>query len=360
MTSKTFYRFPVSDFNKTKLQMLNWADQFNICCFLDNHNYQIAPHSFECLLAVGSIAQIESSAGDALNKLKKFSNENHDWIFGHFGYDLKVETEKIQSNNFDGIGFPDLFFFVPEIIIKLEDNFISIAAEDAESVLNSLQNFTAERTLTSNPVHVRERFSKQEYIDTVEEIKKHILRGDCYELNFCVEFFKEDADLDPLSVYLRLAEISPNPFSVYYKLNDKYLLCASPERYLRKSKNKLISQPVKGTSKRSLIDPDVDLQNKIQLRESPKEQSENVMIVDLVRNDLSRVCEEGSVKVEELFGVYDFPQVHQMISTITGELRKDLHWNDAIKETFPMGSMTGAPKRKVIELIEKFERTKRG
>jgi para-aminobenzoate synthetase component 1 len=342
------------------MQMLNWADQFNICCFLDNHNYQIAPRSVECLLAAGSIAQIESNAGNAFSKLKQFSNENRDWIFGHFGYDLKAETENVQSKNFDGIGFPDMFFFVPETIIKLEDGIISIASEKADTVFNSIKNFTAERAQTSPVVDVNERFSQQQYISTVEEIKKHILRGDCYELNFCVEFFKEDAVIDPLSVYLRLAEISPNPFSVYYKLNDKYLLCASPERYLKKSGNKLLSQPVKGTSKRSLTDPEVDEQNKVQLRQSPKEQSENVMIVDLVRNDLSRVCEEGSVKVEELFGVYDFPQVHQMISTITGELRNDLRWTDAIRETFPMGSMTGAPKRKVIELIEKFERTKRG
>lgn len=340
--------------------MLNWANQFNICCFLDNHNYQIAPHSYECLLAAGSTAHIECNAGDAFNKLKTFSAENRDWIFGHFGYDLKSETENVQSNNFDGIGFPDMFFFVPEIIIKLDEHSISIAAPDAKRVLTSIQNFDAERPLTSNPVYVRERFTRQDYIDTVEEIKKHILRGDCYELNFCVEFYKEDAQIDPLFIYLRLADLSPNPFSVYYRLFDKYLLCASPERYLRKSGNKLVSQPVKGTSRRSLTDSKTDEESKQQLQRSAKEQSENVMIVDLVRNDLSRVCEEGSVRVEELFGVYDFPQVHQMISTITGQLRDDLHWVDAIKETFPMGSMTGAPKRKVIELVERYERTKRG
>jgi len=339
--------------------MLNWADQFNICCFLDNHNYQIPPHSIECLLAVGSIAHFESSTGEAFKKLKQFANEDHDWLFGHLGYDLKEETEFIPSQHFDGIGFPDMFFFEPEVIIKLDRNSLSIAANDAERVFNSIQNFTAEKPI-SNPVHLRQRFSKDEYIQSINQIKKHILRGDCYELNFCVEFYDDNAVIHPLSTYLQLVNVSPNPFSVYYKLHDKYLLCASPERYLRKNGNKLMSQPIKGTAKRVVDDAESDERNKLQLKESPKERSENVMIVDLVRNDLSRVCEEGSVRVDELFGIYDFPQVHQMISTISGKLKPGFDWIDAVRETFPMGSMTGAPKRRVVELIEKFERTKRG
>src|SRR5690606_25008976 len=138
-----------------------------------------------------------------------------------------------------------------------------------------------------------------------------------------------------------------------------YILSASPERYLCKRQNRLISQPIKGTAKRN-TDPEIDLQIRTALRENAKEQAENVMIVDLVRNDLTKAALSGSVKVDELFGIYGFPQVYQMISTISCELNPNLHFIDAIKHTFPMGSMTGAPKVKAMQLIEKYELTKRG
>ena len=166
--------------------------------------------------------------------------------------------------------------------------------------------------------------------------------------------------MDPLEVYLKLSHLSPNPFAAFYKLNDKYLLCSSPERYLKKQENKIFSQPIKGTSKRILNDINEDEESKKMLSLSEKETSENVMVVDLVRNDLSKVCIEGSVKVEELFGVYTFPQVHQMISTVSGTIDKDARLSDILKATFPMGSMTGVPKKSVMQLIEKYERTRRG
>ncbi|MBS1662166.1 MAG: anthranilate synthase component I family protein, partial [Bacteroidetes bacterium] len=166
--------------------------------------------------------------------------------------------------------------------------------------------------------------------------------------------------IDPLTTWKALGKASPNPFSAFYRLEESYLLCASPERYLKKTGNTLISQPIKGTSPRSHQSPDADRTLQEQLYNSPKDRSENVMVVDLVRNDLSQVCIPGSVRVAELFGVYPFPQVHQMISTVTGELLPGLHWTDALLHTFPMGSMTGAPKRKVVELISRYERSRRG
>ncbi|HMG82080.1 MAG TPA: anthranilate synthase component I family protein, partial [Ferruginibacter sp.] len=182
----------------------------------------------------------------------------------------------------------------------------------------------------------------------------------CYELNFCQEFYAEPASIDPIAVYQQLTKLSPNPFAALYKLNDRYCLCASPERYLKKMGETVISQPIKGTAKRDLANKLLDEERKTSLLNSNKERSENVMVVDLVRNDLSKICQEGSVKVDELFGIYSFPQVHQMISTVSGRLQNDIHWVDAIKATFPMGSMTGAPKKRVMELIEKYEQTKRG
>jgi len=175
-----------------------------------------------------------------------------------------------------------------------------------------------------------------------------------------MEFFAEDAFVDPLSIYQKLSSTSPNPFSALYKLDDKWLICASPERFLKREGSKILSQPIKGTSSRFLQNISRDEKSRLDLLVSEKDRSENVMVVDLVRNDLARVCKEGTVKVDELFGIYSFPQVHQMISTVSGELKEEISFTEIIKATFPMGSMTGAPKRRVVELIDKYERSGRG
>jgi para-aminobenzoate synthetase component 1 len=203
-------------------------------------------------------------------------------------------------------------------------------------------------------------FSPAEYREQVAALQRHILRGDCYEINFCQEFFSQPADLDPLSGWWSLSEASPNPFSCFYRLNGRYLLCASPERYLKKTGSQVFSQPIKGTSARYPDRPADDSASARDLFLSAKDRSENVMIVDLVRNDLSKICLPGSVRVEELYGIYRFPQVFQMISTVTGTLLPDLHWTDAVRQTFPMGSMTGAPKHRVVGLIDRYERSRRG
>ena len=342
--------------------MLNWANQFNICCFLDNHSYNISPHTYECLLAVGAAHSLECMAGTAFQQLKGFSEIHQDWLFGHCSYDLKNETEKLESAGQDNIQFPDLFFFVPEIVLRLEKDKLSIGSItiDNNTVHKHIEATTqAIQQGTLATFDIQSRFDRRFYLDTVIKLQEHIHRGDCYEINFCQEFFAKPVFIDPLCVYNQLVDLSPNPFAAYYKLHDRYLMCASPERYLKKTGKHLLSQPIKGTSERH-DDLYTDQLNREALYGSVKERTENVMIVDLVRNDLSKVCEEGTVKVNELFGIYAFPQVYQMISTITGEMEDSVHWVDAIRNTFPMGSMTGAPKKKVMELIEQYEKTKRG
>ncbi len=343
--------------------MLNWANRFNIFCLLDNQQYNFNAPAFECLLAVGCKQKIELSAGNAFDQLQQFYSKQNDWLFGHVGYDIKNEIEKLSSENLDGIKFPDACFFVPEIILQLNTQEVTVFYEEgtAEEIIEAIKNTSSIiKALPVKPTDISSRFKRPEYLDAVNTIRQHILRGDCYELNFCQEFFAENVVIDPLSVYHHLVDYSPNPFSALYKLDDKYCICASPERYLKRSGNKIISQPIKGTSKRDLKDPKIDEANKQHLINSSKEKSENVMVVDLVRNDLSKICIEDSVHVTELMGIYSFPQVHQMISTVSGEVTSDTNWIDIIKATFPMGSMTGAPKKKVMELIEQFEKTKRG
>jgi para-aminobenzoate synthetase component 1 len=208
-------------------------------------------------------------------------------------------------------------------------------------------------------LNIQSRFSKEQYLETVALLQQHISRGDIYEVNFCQEFFAEHAAIDPVQVYQKLSEVSPTPFSGFFKIRSQYILSASPERFLCKRGSRLISQPIKGTAKRSKenLDDQVIME---QLRLDPKEQAENVMIVDLVRNDLTKSALKGTVKVDELFGIYSFPQVFQMISTISCDLDPEIHFIDAIRNTFPMGSMTGAPKLSAMELIETYEKSKRG
>lgn len=343
--------------------MLNWCNQFNICCFLDNQQYHLPHHSFECMAAAGSVQTLVTTAGTAFEQLQQLYEQNKDWLFGHLSYDLKNETEGLSSRNTDHIGFADLCFFIPEVILQLSEHELLIGAFDVrhEAIFHEICAVEPITVFQQQlPTSINSRISKEAYIHTVQQLQQHILRGDCYEINFCQEFFAEHVFIDPLAVYCSLSDTSPNPFAAYYKTGQQYLLCASPERYVKKEGDHIFSQPIKGTSQRNLQDAGEDVKNKEGLYSSSKDRSENVMIVDLVRNDLSKICEEASVQVEELFGIYSFPQVHQMVSTVSGRLRSDIHFIEAIKATFPMGSMTGAPKKKVMELIEQYEQTRRG
>jgi para-aminobenzoate synthetase component 1 len=343
--------------------MLNWVSRFNIFCLLDNHQYQLAHHQHECLLAAGALESVQANAGNAFEQLKNFSDRQHDWLFGHFSYELKNEIEQLSSSHPDEIGFPDLFFFLPQIIIELKNDCIRIGSFeiDQQYIYEEIQqmNIGAGRALENN-IPVQSAFSKKAYVETVNRLRQHILRGDCYEINFCQEFFARNAMLNPVQAYCLLSETSPTPFAAFYRLGEKYLCCASPERYLCREGNRLTSQPIKGTWQRNIDDMHEDEINKKKLYRSSKDRSENVMVVDIVRNDLSKICKEGSVTVDELYGIYTFPQVHQMISSVSGEQLPGMHWVNIIKATFPMGSMTGAPKKRVLELIERYEKKRRG
>ena len=342
--------------------MLNWVNRFNICSFLDNHQYQQNTSTVECLAACGSIAQIAIDA--KFSDLDTFLQQHKgSWIFGHIAYDNKNEVEALNSTHPDSIQFPDLFFFVPAVVLKLQQETLEITCYDQskpEEIYREIMAVTPEATSIIPALKIQSRLSRDEYIHIIQQLKQHILRGDCYEINYCQEFYATGVQIDALSLYQQLTTVSPNPFACYYKHETQYLLCASPERFLQKKGSKLISQPIKGTIQRNLQHKESDIQLIEELKKSEKDKSENVMVVDLVRNDLSKVCKEGSVQVSELFGIYSFPQVHQMISTIEGELDEAVPFSSILKACFPMGSMTGAPKKRVMELIEQYEKTKRG
>ena len=342
--------------------MLSFVKKFSIFCFLDNHGYEF-DKSYECIAGAGCANSIVANVTGGLNKLDEFQKQNHDWIFGHLSYDVKNGIESSESLNHDGIKFPDVHFFVPDIVFILKKNELQIGTidtNDVQKVYDELIASTPVQRPELKKFSLKSRFSKDEYIDAVKKLQGHILRGDCYEINFCQEFYSENTAIDPLNVYQKLSDLSPNPFSAFYKYEDKYLICASPERFLKKTGDTIISQPIKGTTKRIINDAKADEEQKNNLFKNEKERSENIMIVDLVRNDLAKICSEGSVHVKEFLGIYLFPQVYQMISTVAGKLRKNVSLSEIFAATFPMGSMTGAPKKKVMELIEKYEKTKRG
>ncbi|MBD1384060.1 anthranilate synthase component I family protein [Mucilaginibacter rigui] len=342
-----------------KQKALAWAAKFGTLCYLDSNNFNDPYSKFDTLIAIGAKAQLKANAGDAFDQLAVFRTNNPGWVTGFMGYDLKNETENLRSANSDHLDFPDLYFFVPEILISIKGNNVEIIGENEKDILEAYTSSNLVPGTQQAPINLHPRFSKAEYVQTVGKIQQHITRGDIYVTNFCQEFYADDTEINPLSIFQNLNTLSPTPFSTFFKWKGNYIMCASPERFLAKRGSKLISQPIKGTARRD-ADEAIDKWLIEELRNHPKELQENVMIVDLVRNDLTHSAKPGTVKTEELYGIQTFKQVHQMVSTVVCELRDDVSTVDAVKNTFPMGSMTGAPKISAMQLMEQYERSKRG
>lgn len=297
---------------------------------------------------------------DAFEQLRLAQAERPSHWVGYFGYDLKNQLEALSSRHANRLGFPDAFFAEPRWVIDYQDGVATVTGDgDTNKLLAELLAYPMPEPESIRPQPVRCRVTPDEYKATVRQIQQAIRQGEVYELNYCVEFFAEQARLEPETVYWALNERSPMPFSAFLRLGDRYLMGASPERFIRKDGMKLTSQPIKGTIRRGQT-ADEDAQLRFQLLNSEKERAENLMIVDLVRNDLARSAETGSVRVDELFGIYGFRHVFQMISTISATLRPDCPWTDAIRNAFPMGSMTGAPKIRSMVLIDELESSRRG
>lgn len=354
----------LKDSKTFKKKLLRWSQKFDDVVWLDSNDFNQNNSNFDAVLAIDAFTGLQTDYHQAFDKLKEYQTITKDWIFGYLSYDLKNDVEDLQSNNFDGLGFPDLYFFQPKKIFFIKGNrltiqYLKMVDDEFRLDLESINNQKLKTSHNSNNVKISLRIHKDEYFSKVNEMLEHIHRGDIYEANFCQEFFAEETTIYPYDTYEKLNEISTPPFATLLKLHDKYLVSASPERYIMKKGNTVLSQPIKGTAKRA-EDKHEDDFLKLQLENDAKERSENIMIVDLVRNDLSKTAIKGSVEVEELCKVYTFDQVHQMISTVKSRVSEDMHPVDIIKTTFPMGSMTGAPKISAMQIIEELEETKRG
>jgi para-aminobenzoate synthetase component 1 len=363
MSLRTIVEKKIDNPEVFKNQLLDWSQQFRELVFLDSNNYHQKHSSFDCVLAVDAFTSIKTDYHNAFEDLKQYQQQTKDWLFGYLSYDLKNDVEDLHSNNFDGLHFPDLFFFQPKKLFLLKGNqlevrYLRLCDDEIESDFNEIVTNQQPATNQQQP-KIEQRISKENYIAKVNQMLEYIHRGDIYEANFCMEYYADNAIIEPVKIYQKLNTISKPPFAIFFKNNEQYLLCASPERYLRKEGNKVISQPIKGTSKR-FSDLVLDENSKTELETNPKERSENIMIVDLVRNDLSHTAIKGSVEVEELCGIYTFEQVHQMISTVVSTVETTTSPIEILRTTFPMGSMTGAPKISAMKIIEELEETKRG
>ena len=355
-------KIDISPFPNYWDSLLKWSAQFIYAAVFNPQ--QVAQYPFGAFpkcIAVGN--ENVNLANPYFSSIKSFIRENpQKKLFGYLGYDLKNELEKLESKNNSVIDWKPMDFFIPECIISFEKNQIVIQCDDLEYFQNEIKKALSESILgneTKTSVNnLKIWTTKAEYLDTVKKLRNHIEEGDIYEINYCINFSAIAENLNPIQVFNELCKNSPAPFASFLKMDKKYIISASPERFIKLKDNKIISQPIKGTAPRGETYLE-DEENKKQLSESEKERAENMMIVDLVRNDLAKSSESGSVKVEEIFGIYSFQQVHQMISTISAIKKNDIHPVDMIKNAFPMGSMTGAPKIRAMQLIEEYENSKR-
>ncbi|MFN8276598.1 MAG: anthranilate synthase component I family protein [Chitinophagales bacterium] len=353
--------FIVADVANFKRKALAWANQFRVCALLDANQYTSDPYSeLEWILAVDVIEECAADK-DSFNELHHFLQRQTAPVFGYFSYDIKNQIEALQSKPASGIAFPDLYWFRPRYQITINKNEVTINRNYPETfdLRQQIEQFPIPEATSSGNILLSPRTSREKYLQQVENLREKIAAGDFYEINYCCEFFCEGQSISPLAVFEKLNNNARAPFGVFFKWNQQYLLCASPERFLKKKNQQVISQPIKGTAKIS-SDKEENESLKKQLQHDEKERSENVMIVDLVRNDLARIAIPGTVEVPELFGVYQFNTVHQMISTVTATMDAAFRLVDVIRAAFPMGSMTGAPKVAAMQQIDAMEDQPRG
>ena len=332
--------------NQTHFTLLNSNDSFD---------------DYELIIAYGAKSFIQSSK-NSLQKIDKYISCVNDWVFGFLSYDLKNEIENLSDLNKDIFNLPNIYFYQPKVIwlIKGEKARIySISKKNLNEDWDKINSINYKECAKKSSIDLIPRTSRDEYVKKIKKIKQRILKGDCYEMNFCFDMYSQNKKINPYKTYIKLNNYTRSPMSTFFKLNQLFLLSSSPERFIKRNNKTIISQPIKGTAKRGLNSTE-DEEIKERLLSSPKELSENHMIVDLVRNDLSRLARKGSVKVKYLNKLNTFKRVHQLISTIEAKIESKTKFSKIISGMFPMGSMTGAPKIESMNIIDEYESTKRG
>jgi para-aminobenzoate synthetase component 1 len=339
-----------------QIRALRWGAGFSHCSYFEPNGLCYPHGPFERLLAV---APTGAAAAFSLAELGKLTTTQAATGLhcGFITYDTKNDIEALSSRNFAGFAWPTFHFFKPRTWLHWRGDVLEICGH----TVGVLQEILAQPMAANGTSHVpalRPRLPKTDYLRAVSDIREDILNGEVYELNLCQEFYAENVSLEPVDVFWQLMQASPAPFAGFVRWHDHFLFCASPERFLAHHNGQLISQPIKGTIRRGTT-PAADEQQRQTLFHDEKERAENLMIVDLVRNDLARVAQTGTVRVPELFGLYPFRHLWQMISTVAADRHPAANLEAILRATFPMGSMTGAPKIRAMQLIEHYERSRR-
>lgn len=346
------FRKMINELSAVKQQIYALAEQSDVFQICDSN--EVAPAlnagKYELVAGLGLLEYLPNDSKAVSNLIKKGT-----WYFGYFEYPEKHSSESSKAQ-----------FFVPRVVVTilrgdtelcLHNNGIS-DNEFAEWQSKLETHFSTPDLVNIPDFTFTAVTERADYIRKVEQIKNDILFGRYYEMNYCIEFKAKLRERSFLPYMLRLNERTSAPFSAYARIGEVTILCSSPERFMTKKGNSLMSQPIKGTNHR-LSGSGNDKQLEA-LKNSEKEKAENVMIVDLVRNDLAHVCQAGSIKVDELFGTYPFKTLNHLISTVSGQLQEGLSFGDMLEAMFPMGSMTGAPKLEVMKHIDAYEDHQRG
>ena len=354
--------FPITDLPNFKLKLLQWAQQFEVAICLDSHDSDSPHRRLDYLVAVDAIRSLHlKEVAKQFEALKQFQEEAQDKIFGYLSYDVKNQIENLYSANRDELNFPSMYFFEPRYVFEIKGGQCAVNRSTLEALhlLDLIEQQAIESDDCNQDLDWETHISKEEYLKSVKEIQQHIINGDVYELNFCRELSCYPKEFNALHVFNRINAKAKAPFSAFLQFGHRFVLSFSPERFIQHENGKLLSQPIKGTVGKGQNAAENQELKQVLLNDE-KERAENVMIVDLVRNDFARSAIPGTVKVDELFGIYEFENIIQMISTVSATCRKDIHPLEALKNAFPMGSMTGAPKIRAMQLIEDFEVSKRG
>lgn len=359
---RQFKQYPVSENFADKLVLWTGRQSIGICLRGSGWGH----HFNESYKALAAVGKKQTLTGE-LHHASRFISDADDYVFVHLSYDIKEGMYDVKSKHSDKIQFPEWNLFIPEWVVILRQGHVEIGwvpsdhnETDAEAVYQLIVE-QDDQTPVGNIKSAKRKiaWTQLEYLAKIQQTKNHIQAGDIYQANICQEFYWEGIDLHPASLFNKGYASNPNPFSAYYKTNEKHCMCWSPERFLTAHGDRMLSQPMKGTAPRGK-DSREDIEKIIELEKSEKDRRENVMIVDMVRNDLSHFAAKGSVQVAELYKIETYPQVHQMHSTVIATLKEGTHFFDALLKAFPMGSMTGAPKKRAMEIIEEIESSKRG
>lgn len=340
---KATFTSSIEDIQQFKVKVLHFLEKYNTFTFLDNNGYQILPYNYEFLAAAGVSRSVHFSE----------INQSKDWLF--FQFDYEFEPLNPQEKKYQ--------IYVPEVVIYQRASQTEICIEclgNPDEIFAAIcqeANSYPINTIKAKPFATS--ISKEQYIKTIEQIRADIFLGKYYELNYCIDFQTRASIPLPNAFFHQLNQSNPAPMAAFCRQDKQYLFCNSPERFLCRQDDDIIAQPIKGTAPKG-GDVGALADKKAKLKASVKDRAENVMIVDLTRNDLSKICKTASVQVPELFGIYAFTHVLQMISTVQGRLQAGTGFTDIWSATFPMGSMTGAPKTTVMAHIQSYEHFVRG